>query len=768
MVYTAKGAKMKPHNLRRKVLRCKGCDLQTDLRLPSQQYASASLLVLTTNPDYESIAEGRPVGGLRRDVWNLLAGESGIGGILTAFSTLVGCHTYGCMPTEEQIAACGWHLSAQIMWFQPSVIVLMADDISLPLQRRLGISAGDFASTPEMGLHYVGPHQMHWIPVVIVPDPATTIEKHHHLGGDLHPEVPLAMWVRGLKRVRELLADSPDLAQGQISERELVTAFERKFTSDPMPRIGEPPESLTKGASTAKESGRARARWRARQLGIPADDREVFRYLFGHAMATDDTGHRVKWDPLQDDWQTSTAPLSLSMVTRHLAGEIVVSSFFSAKAKQVYVACLDVDAHNQYQRALFPETLAKLRQMFPRALVVRSSPSGGAHLYLFFAAPQDAHRLRALLELKLFKADLRHRQVAHGVEVQLTEVLVGPGRGARLPFGYGSWPLVEGFGSDSSVPSMLNYLWEFLGEERNIVRLDDVVGAELRQLRRRGVTAEALLKKLQHKVSGQWQGPGISPRDPHAPIFHGSPDWVKKLYAGGIKTFGTRQRETFSLASHLFRKQLPQPLIEEILEYWFRNRNHWSKDWRRTPNEVLEDLPRLVDAAASAQRGPTRLLPSREDVRFLLDATAGAGRRNRYRLIFLGFNIIRFMLTHGRLEAGLLAPHTYFQRKSSRSRLSPRPRRAAPIHWELLREWGGEHYRQYLEFWKGKLVRWSKSYTPGKRAKKFCLLVEAGTGVPAGDLDQALADLMNDDEIETTFTRLVSNRILERKNVSVD
>ena len=751
---------MKLSNLRQQVRRCKRCDLATRLRLPIQKYTDVDLLVLTPDPDYESILEHRPAGGLRWEVWDAMAEASGLGGVHTAFSSLVGCHTYGCPPTKGQVTACGWRLSTEIDIFKPEAIVLLSDDNMLPLNRK-HFSEGDFASNPDIGLHYIGPKMNQYIAMISVPDPITTIEKHDHIGGDLHPDAPLAGWVQGLQRVRRHLAQAGVAGlKPALPERQMVMGFERTFAPDPNPRIPDLPDRLKKSSSVAK------VRWRAKELSVDLADLQLVRTLFIDAVATKDTGHRIKRCPLDHDWKTYRWHPNLDMIAQHLAGEIVLASFFSDKVRKVSVACIDVDRHNQYQRALFQQTLARLRQMFPRALVVRSSPSGGVHLYLFFAAPQDALKLRALLELKLLKAGLL---IDAQMDVQFTEVLVGPGKGVRLPFGYGNWPLADGFGPDSRPAEMLEYLESFIDEKKNQLRIEDVVGAELRQVRRSKTSPEKLLKKMKREVLGMRDGLGLKVGDPYAAFFRGAPEWAKLLYAGGIPTFGTRQRETYSLVKHLLLKDVPEEQVEVIIEHWLRSRNHRSRDWRRDPDGVLEDLPRLVeDVASSLKPASSRRLPALDDVRFLLDASDSWDRPHRYRLLSVGFNLIRFLLHYGRKVQGRRDPRDYFRRKSSPRRSSRPPRPTAPIHWEYLREWGGDAYKQFMDFWKGKLITWTKSYQTGKRPRSFSLIIKAGVGEPAGSLDQALALLLSEAEIKTLFTRSEARRILTMVWLSAD
>jgi hypothetical protein len=262
-------------------------------------------------------------------------------------------------------------------------------------------------------------------------------------------------------------------------------------------------------------------------------------------------------------------------IARHLDRDLVLASF---APRTVRAIALDVDRHSELQIALFDETLELTRQGFPKEFPVRSSYSGGAHLWLVFKEPLDFEELKWLLRLKLQRMGLGTVRMG---EVVFERVEV-PDEGCRMPFGAGSYPLDGGFFEDDSPLAMLDAFWTWAA--RNKVSKRDLFGSELTAVNRRlkaeqpgqsswtaedrARAARDLYYKAREKVIPPAPKEVVERAltvDPFGVWFTEAPDWVQQRYAVGISAYSTRTETTLQIAFWLVGVGLDDDQVEEIV-----------------------------------------------------------------------------------------------------------------------------------------------------------------------------------------------------------
>lgn len=350
-------------------------------------------------------------------------------------------------------------------------------------------------------------------------------------------------------------------------------------------------------------------------VGLPTGShRQVLRRLRQQFLAGA-TGHRVQnfrvprhpgrntsvgwtWETIEDRKPGD------NLLALHLMGVLAVSSF---GLKTTTVLTLDIDRHNNLQRANFDDTVARVRDLFPEALPIRSSSSGGVHLLIFLKTRADYKQLAALARLFLQRQGLGSVTVGHH-KYQRVEV---PATGVRLPLGPGSWPLLPGMDSSTPMSDMLAALFAHADEyaispdvlfrqERAAVdallKTDGIkvtVGA-------RAAAAEKLLREAEdaneQPITNDQIAEGLRD-DRYGHLFREAPIFIQRPYIHGITTYGTRSNITRKIAVWLARMECSERKAIRVLRRWIHHRSHASHDIETRPDWVLEQLPAVVSTA---------------------------------------------------------------------------------------------------------------------------------------------------------------------------
>ena len=535
-------------------------------------------------------------------------------------------------------------------------------------------------------------------------------------------------------------------------------------------------------------------------LGLPQAEHQEVLSQFRRLFLTGSKSYRInkfetheredKILQFKDSWVPSERPyLSDNLLAMHFTGELTLGSFHIYKQP---VLSLDIDKHNDLQRVHFEQTLKDVSRLFPQALFVQSSLSGGVHAHLFLTESVQYEELAALARLFLQRHGLGIERVGHS-QYQRVEVLE---LGLRLPFGLGSYPLLPGFDEKSSVPDMLAALFE--DARQNPIPPADLfpderrdVETRLRHDRRPDTSKEraAVANKLLLEEKAKSQTP-ISKTDldhmlrldPHGALFARALDYIKRWYVVGIETYGTRFMVTPSLAVWLATVgDCDEAKALEVLRYWVLNRSHFSRDIETRKEWVLEQLPSVVENAFqhAREQGYAAGAVTTGDMRHLVDLLGEPARSDPRRLP-PGFH---------RVPQSVRDPRTGRLRLKStvvmRSDIRPQRLGTQNMHFlelgfelirflrgkggraaiarNLLKRWGHRDYARHVQSLE-RLQMISRTGQPSKakhRASIFELLWPEHPGAKVTDRLDGLAAVMTEEEIG----RIFGDRTVTGKNL---
>src|ERR1039457_4534939 len=547
----------------------------------------------------------------------------------------------------------------------------------------------------------------------------------------------------------------------------LVGEFARRFKGYADPRI-------TLGAVAEKAGYGAREEipflkkieLQLSGVGLPKDvHRSVLRFMRSRFLQGADTfrywkiyeGDKKNEPIYEGKWLIDDGPdrASDNRIARHLTGEEALASFGLHRAS---VLTLDLDRHGDFQRINFDDTLAKTRALFPRAFPLRSSSSGGAHLLIFLTNEVNYKELAGLARLFLHRHGLGEVPVGDS----LYERVEIPANGVRLPLGPGSYPLLKGFDESSPVLEMLGAMVEhaetqavdpltlFTAERADVdmhiektrwpvtlanrIRAAQALLHEEQQNTRRSITKDAVERLLES--------------DHYGSLFKAAPDFVKRLYAVGIETYGTRWRATKRIPVWLAARGCSKAKAVRILEHWVMNRRHVSHDIQNNIDRIIKDLPKVVKSAFgyARQKGYSPGKITTGDIRWFLHllsaelppgtarppqgSTTLPAREGTANMHFLqlAHEMVAFLRGHG-------GEHWIAK---------TRMKDAA---------WGGRDYFNHLTRLEafGVVERTGEASIPKHESRTYRVRLDAKPGNRVKDLMSGLAQVMSTKEIERTF-----------------
>lgn len=286
-------------------------------------------------------------------------------------------------------------------------------------------------------------------------------------------------------------------------------------------------------------------------------------------------------------WTTRGRPLRQADVERHLMAELAVGAD-SPDTTWPYVV-LDLDRHDCVQAERFETTLKSVRRLFPQAFYVRSSASGGVHVYL--KLPPKVRYLEAVKFMRVF---LNVKGVRwYEANSVMTEVVEVPPEPPRLPFGPGSYALDIALPLEAQVMAFIGFVtsgstrdyegacrqvWQRVssGTDR---RFTPAVGRRLRALEGMPLTPAT--------------PPRLDPADPWSGLILRLSEELHEVGALGVPAYGTRTEYTRRLIN-----ELPQFIDEseaiEFVEHWLYLRRHKSKDWAGSGEAVARKTLEMV------------------------------------------------------------------------------------------------------------------------------------------------------------------------------
>jgi len=293
-----------------------------------------------------------------------------------------------------------------------------------------------------------------------------------------------------------------------------------------------------------------------------------------------------------------TAPLRAEDVEKHFAGTQAVAPFHP-HGPWPYVV-VDIDRHNALQAEVFEETVRAARDALPGSLAVRSSASGGVHVYV--RLPPDttyeigATWLRAFLALRgvMWRdADVRRGDRDVCVRTLLLEVLDQP---PRLPFGAGSHVLDDTGTLREQFDDFISFVTSappaaFEAAKRDVMSklgVGDVWSPEKKQ---------TLLRVVEVAEVGSGRLPRPDPGDPWTNVlaeFKDADAALRNIATRGVPAMGTRTRWTTRLIAALMDIVDPDR-ARELMKYWLHNREHHSEDIEADPLAVERTILKQMD-----------------------------------------------------------------------------------------------------------------------------------------------------------------------------
>jgi hypothetical protein len=283
--------------------------------------------------------------------------------------------------------------------------------------------------------------------------------------------------------------------------------------------------------------------------------------------------------------------LGVRHIHAHLAGKYYVAPFHPKGAWPFVV--IDVDRHNAVQEAVFRKTLGNLRKLFPKSLFIRSSPSGGIHLYVRLppgvSYADGALTLRAFVTLR----KLRWHNAGGRERPLRAEIVEVPDQPVRLPFGYGSFLL----GSTKPLHEQLDEFIQFVqrADHGDFDKASRYVDKELQvgghsPLVRHGMLLKSMLRE---EVRGMPWLP-LGDTDPWQKVIEKLPDPLQIIVAYGIPAYGTRHRWTRALVEQLVDLVPPED-VQSLMRHWLHNRDHESEDWEVDPALVERQTATIIE-----------------------------------------------------------------------------------------------------------------------------------------------------------------------------
>ncbi|WP_437972252.1 hypothetical protein WMF04_24455 [Sorangium sp. So ce260] len=331
-------------------------------------------------------------------------------------------------------------------------------------------------------------------------------------------------------------------------------------------------------------------------------------------------GHRTKRGE-SADWRTLRHPISALLLQEHLKGRLWVAPHNTSREWPYIV--LDVDRHNAVQEQAFDATLRKLKRHFPNSLFIRSSSSGGVHVYV--RLPKGtyyrtaARWMRAYLTLR----DIRWKKITGAdskvIQAELVEV---PPQPPRLPFGAGSSILGSNMPLAQQLDKFLGFITsktprDYTRAKHHALRMLRREGIELKgrwtPARRRRLDAWILRKELD--LTDRSVTAKLPAGDPWLAVeLNDLPQHLRHVAFTGIPAYGTRVRWTHALVEALLDR-VPEHQVRALMAHWLKNRTHASEDMESDLDYVVQETGAIITGAYRRIRGvPERFWTEIEDV----------------------------------------------------------------------------------------------------------------------------------------------------------
>ncbi len=317
-------------------------------------------------------------------------------------------------------------------------------------------------------------------------------------------------------------------------------------------------------------------------------------------------GHGIRERHSREWKRTRNGPLTEELVRNHLLGAHWVAPF--ATSGPWPYAVLDLDRHDALQALYFDEVLAEVMRQFPNSFMVKSSDSGGAHVYVRLPPDTRYYTAARLLRVFVTGVGLRWKTVSgHAGQKIVTEMVEVPNDPPRLPFGLGSSLFDENVDLVTALSSFIDFC--------RSSDFEDYENAERRAPSMLDFVPEGPASSLAHfrwfhskelEAAGVGESP-LEPSDPWSAILHFLEPPLRVVATSGIPSFGTRHRWTYDLVKWL-ADFVPRPEVERLIKTWLRDRTHVSRDINSDLSAVERQTSDIIEEHYRHLRGvPQRI-----------------------------------------------------------------------------------------------------------------------------------------------------------------
>jgi hypothetical protein len=284
-----------------------------------------------------------------------------------------------------------------------------------------------------------------------------------------------------------------------------------------------------------------------------------------------DTGHEKFLGDGSIDW--------------HLRGKALYASVWRLKEQRVRTVVIDLDNKTQRpdpgwrsaQRDFNARFAAVLAALAPaRPLIIRSSSSGGLHLYLFLRRPYRAERVRQVVAARLRE---------QGIDLIDGQVELWPNnRPLRLPLGQGSHLLDARFRLQHARRSGSRIVRDVPASIQALVVHAEANSVSLRSLGVDLYKRESLAKTEVKRTAAVRTGGGASYRDDILASEDGIPQHHTRWRIVNRRLFHLRVERGLSHA-------------DALIEFgrWLRDEHHVSRDLERDRDGTIRSLLKFAD-----------------------------------------------------------------------------------------------------------------------------------------------------------------------------
>ena len=335
-------------------------------------------------------------------------------------------------------------------------------------------------------------------------------------------------------------------------------------------------------------------------------------------------------------------------IERHLRGDFWVA-VLRAPSTRILAVDLDAKGGSTEARRAMLKRYRIITEILAPSLVVRSSTSGGLHLYWFLTDAVNTTSLVAIVARRFREAGLDVKSAAVEIRPTTTQCL-------RLPLGRGSMLLQP------------NTLEPYADIGEDVTAAIDFLAASVSR-----IPLETLWSAFGAPSAAAAQ---TSPAFPSGPFFAGSPvdhpesnrtrsghgdnplaSRVRELEQSGIPADGQRHKAQFDIIRQSYLEGLSAQECTTRLRTFLHgplSKKHVSRTLREKPDDAWKEaLATIGSVYTNGARPSVRAPLSEREMSFIWDVTVPLRGHQRYRLMEFLFDLIQRFKTAGADVIGL-------------------------------------------------------------------------------------------------------------------